>query len=63
MTVDYRRTLDEVFRTTYYVVCITFNLLTFNLPWTGGMSLHTMAEQRIRHAFVPSLLMTGRRHN
>lgn len=63
MTVGCKRTLDEVFRTTCSVVCITFNLLTFNLPWTGGMSLHTMAEQRIRHAFVPSLLMTGRRHN
>lgn len=63
MTVGYRRTLDEVFRTTYYVVCITFNLLTFNLLWTGEMNLATITEQRICHAFVPSLLMTGRRHN
>ena len=63
MTVGYRRTLDEVFRTTYYVVCITFNLLTFNLSQTTGMSLATITEQRICHTFIPSLLMTGRRHN
>ena len=55
-----RMTLCKAIDTTCHVICITFNLLTFNLPGTGGMSLATITEQRICHAFVPSLLMTGR---